>query len=1082
LISAIALLTLLPSVFAVAFSICPIVINDSSTLSANLQFGQNGACITFGQNNISLNCLGNSITYGVNASNSTAIVATDRVNVTLQNCTIIDTHAGGTGSQLGVNFTRVNGSTIINNTIQSNSSSDNWAVWLSRVLFTNVTNNSIFGSSNASIGVAIESIEGSANNTIRDNIVRTDTDAGNSNGIRLTAVNNHVIANNTLTVLGSSGANRGIHLFSLATDNNTIANNTIYVVGLNSNGIRLFAASNNNINNNFVSANGTIHTSALYLETSHLNTFTGNNLTTNTSTTNYGIVITLANHSTFSNNVLFNPGQWINSTPATLNNFTNTTFRNANGAIRHNGTFGLNRSATEANDITQAKLNTTTNRANLNSSNLSFLNQSAEITFFGLSLNDPSPVSDFDDDSTFIACTNNICSEVSYSTGTYVFTVTQFTGYSSQESRPSTCPITINVSSTLNGTLSDGVPNAACITFGSNNLELECQGQTIQYGVNGTPGENSTGVLGVDRTNLTVKNCTIVDINESGLRGYGINFTRVNNSLIANNTIQNNQSTISANALLASVVLNSLVLTNTIVSQGSAAPAAVDFDGSYNNTFRSNTVYANATGSNLGIAFRLSPGGNTLVEGNTMTAVSLLGFSIVIDILFTGSDNNTIVNNTLIAGGENSSHGISIAAGINNNVSNNNLRINGTTHARGISLEAPSTGNLFHNNNISTTSTCTNCYGIVITLANNSRFNTTTLTDPGQWMNTTGNTFNNFTNTTFEQPNGSIRHNGTVFFNGTTGVQDVTKAKLNITNNRAFLNSSNLSFLNTSAVVALRDTGFSDPRPTVDFDDDLTFTTCNEPQCVEIGLFGPVYHFSVASFTGYGTESSPIFGSGGAGGGGGGGGVSRANTYSLNTNPSTFSLKKNDKISFSVNKVLHLVTIIEVLASMVRVQVSSTPQQFTIAKGATQNVDVTGDGKADIAITVVNIAYYQATIKVELLGAAALPPAECVESWACEGWTACTGGTQTRTCTDMNACGTTKLKPATQQSCTAEPAMEQPPAEALPETQEEEFAPIRDQLPIKEQKDWTTTLFYALAIIALAGLGAYWYSLSHRKK
>jgi hypothetical protein len=42
----------------------------------------------------------------------------------------------------------------------------------------------------------------------------------------------------------------------------------------------------------------------------------------------------------------------------------------------------------------------------------------------------------------------------------------------------------------------------------------------------------------------------------------------------------------------------------------------------------------------------------------------------------------------------------------------------------------------------------------------------------------------------------------------------------------------------------------------------------------------------------------------------------------------------------------------------------------------------------------------------------------CVESWSCGSWSTCTGGTQTRTCTDANACGTITNRPALSQSCT----------------------------------------------------------------
>jgi len=42
---------------------------------------------------------------------------------------------------------------------------------------------------------------------------------------------------------------------------------------------------------------------------------------------------------------------------------------------------------------------------------------------------------------------------------------------------------------------------------------------------------------------------------------------------------------------------------------------------------------------------------------------------------------------------------------------------------------------------------------------------------------------------------------------------------------------------------------------------------------------------------------------------------------------------------------------------------------------------------------------------------------ECTELWGCSDWSVCVSGTQTRTCTDSNNCGTTQNKPAETQSC-----------------------------------------------------------------
>ncbi len=43
----------------------------------------------------------------------------------------------------------------------------------------------------------------------------------------------------------------------------------------------------------------------------------------------------------------------------------------------------------------------------------------------------------------------------------------------------------------------------------------------------------------------------------------------------------------------------------------------------------------------------------------------------------------------------------------------------------------------------------------------------------------------------------------------------------------------------------------------------------------------------------------------------------------------------------------------------------------------------------------------------------------CTEKWTCSSWTDCTGNKQTRTCTDLNKCGTNVDKPDEERSCTS---------------------------------------------------------------
>ncbi len=57
------------------------------------------------------------------------------------------------------------------------------------------------------------------------------------------------------------------------------------------------------------------------------------------------------------------------------------------------------------------------------------------------------------------------------------------------------------------------------------------------------------------------------------------------------------------------------------------------------------------------------------------------------------------------------------------------------------------------------------------------------------------------------------------------------------------------------------------------------------------------------------------------------------------------------------------------------------------------------------------------TIEIEPTPTPSPSPTACVESWSCTDWSACSSGSQTRTCTDANSCGTAAAKPSETQTC-----------------------------------------------------------------
>ncbi len=90
---------------------------------------------------------------------------------------------------------------------------------------------------------------------------------------------------------------------------------------------------------------------------------------------------------------------------------------------------------------------------------------------------------------------------------------------------------------------------------------------------------------------------------------------------------------------------------------------------------------------------------------------------------------------------------------------------------------------------------------------------------------------------------------------------------------------------------------------------------------------------------------------------------------------------------------------------------------FTLSNGSSSTIH-----QYQIYINKSNVstAYWNFTYNISGLGSLLTLSFNltCVESWSCSDWSACSGGSQTRTCTESVGCGTTVDQPALSQSCT----------------------------------------------------------------
>jgi hypothetical protein len=341
----------------------------------------------------------------------------------------------GTSGNAGFTVEAAHNNTIANNSVQTNGTGSlNTGITILTFATNNTVENNTFITNGTSIGIGIRLLTGVNYTKVFNNSVQTQGISLNNLGIWILGSSSHNnVTKNFVRTSGTTG-NHGL-AFSTSALNNTIANNDFYPTGIgsNNNGVFISASSNNTFIYNRMSTSGTENNYGIReLSGASNNTFDTNNITTTGGVTSYGIVVTTASYSNFTSTVLNKTIEWINTSSTGFINITNTTFANDNGSIRFVPRIELN----SALDIIQNNTNITFNNTMLNTTNLSFLNVSAQITLLGLPFISAIPLVEVNEDGIFQTCYTT-CTPVSYSSGTFIFNVTQFSNHSSTENTTS---------------------------------------------------------------------------------------------------------------------------------------------------------------------------------------------------------------------------------------------------------------------------------------------------------------------------------------------------------------------------------------------------------------------------------------------------------------------------------------------------------------------------------------------------------------------------------------------------------------------------------------------------------------------
>ncbi len=132
-------------------------------------------------------------------------------------------------------------------------------------------------------------------------------------------------------------------------------------------------------------------------------------------------------------------------------------------------------------------------------------------------------------------------------------------------------------------------------------------------------------------------------------------------------------------------------------------------------------------------------------------------------------------------------------------------------------------------------------------------------------------------------------------------------------------------------------------------------------------------------------------------------------------------LQVRQRARIRLNNTFHYVGIVGMTATSAKINVSSDPQQVTLYVGDEAKFELTGDNFQDLFIKLNSISASRANLTIlSIYENMTVPDTTCIPNWNCTDWSDCVNGTETRTCSDVNDCGTDENKPEESDACGTE--------------------------------------------------------------
>jgi hypothetical protein len=736
-------------------------ISSSGSYVLTQNVSSTATCFSISANNVVLDCKGHSITYNTDGISTRmgidAVSGTNpRTNLTVRNCIIIKPNSLQT-SGYGIRLTRYSNSMIVNNTIYTNGTTNNYGIFLTTDSFNNtIENNTVYasGSSTGNVGIYIFSNSGSSiirrntiytsgtttgygiwirtnshNTRIEDNSIFTDGSAPSSTtssfGIYLNnIVNGTIIRNNNINTDGRN-QNYGIYLLTdvyrtIIQNNSVVTNGTLSAnYGIAIAATTTSQASDNEVSNNVISANGlTVTNYGIYIyRNSNRNNISNNIITTSGTTTGHGIYLLGVSGGPTDENIIHSNEIYTSGTASTSNNHGIFLSTNGNSNsissnvvyVTGSSSYGIHLLGTtlpvDDNIISSNSISTQGTGANnfgiylFNGANKNIIENNS-ITTNGTSTNYGIYIS-----GTSVASHNNIVfnnaitASGSLGTNRGIYLYRNVVGTNVTNNRISTSGTSSN----------DGI-----YVIGTNTLPVD-ENIFMHNFVNAT-GEGG-GQFGIYLTTNADENIIMYnDIYTSGTTGndgIGIVGTTVetsNNNLIAYNNVTIDATTTSNWGIyLATNANNNSIFKNRVMTTGSDTNYGIYISGasfeSSNNKIYENEISTNGTGNtNIGIYLYRNTNYNNVTRNNISTYGDESNHGImVIGTTGLNADYNIIESNNIdTAGFGRRNYGVHLSSNANNNwVKENRIITKGTNQNYGVYLLGTSALSASNNNILS---------------------------------------------------------------------------------------------------------------------------------------------------------------------------------------------------------------------------------------------------------------------------------------------------------------------------------------------------------------------------------------------